>query len=92
MALGREVNDRPDAVTTQERQDKVAVADVTAHEPVAAVVGQRVEVPEIAGVGELVEVDHGLIPVPQPVQDEIASDEARPARHQNHVVLLAPRL
>jgi hypothetical protein len=45
---------------------------------------QRSEIFEVAGVGQLVEVEHRLVAFAQPAENEIGADEARTAGHKNH--------
>ncbi len=90
MALGREVDDRARAMLRQQRIDERAVADVAVLEHVARVALQRLEVGQIARVRERVEVDDVLVVVLEPVEDEIATDEAGAAGDQNHVAPSRP--
>ena len=79
MALGGEVHDGARAVLGQQAVDQGAVADVAMHEDVACVAAQALEVAQVAGVGERIEVEHGLaagLGAGQPVEHEVAADEA----------------
>ena len=49
------------------------------------------EVLEVAGVGERVEVDDGLIGLGQPVEDEVAADETGATGDENHGYLTPAR-
>ncbi len=62
--------------------DLRAVADVAAHEDVPGVRGHGREVAEISGVGELVEIHHGLVAPRESVEHEVGADEAGPAGYQ----------
>ena len=66
--------------------DEVEVADVALDEEVARIATQRCEILEVAGVGQRVEVDDGLIGLRQPVEDEIAADEAGTAGDEDHLL------
>jgi hypothetical protein len=55
----------------------------------ARVALQRGQVGAVAGVGQLVEVDDGLIARGQPVEHEVAADEAGAAGDKNHVLPLS---
>src|SRR5438874_10259626 len=57
VAFGREVNDGARPMALQRLLEKRPVADVPAREHVPAVAAQRVEVAQVAGIGELVQVD-----------------------------------
>ena len=60
MRLGREVEHRARLVLGQQLVDQGAVADVALHEDVLGVALQRGQRFEVAGVGQLVEVDDRL--------------------------------
>jgi 3-phosphoglycerate kinase len=51
--------------------NQFGIADIAAHECVARIALERVEVLEIAGVGELVEIDDGIFTKFDPVEDEV---------------------
>jgi len=76
VALGREVDDRPGSMCREQPPHEPAVADVAAHEAVTRVVPERRQVGEIAGVGELVQVDDRLARRRERGQHEIRADEA----------------
>ncbi len=84
MRFGREIQDGPRPVLGQQPGEQLPVADVPLDEQVARIALQRREVLQIACVGELVEVDEGLIAAGQPVEDEVGADETRAAGDQNH--------
>ena len=81
----REIDDRPRAVLRQQRRHERAVADVAAHELMPGIAGQRLEVAQVAGVGEQVEIDHRLPGRGEPVQHEVGADEAGTAGDEDHV-------
>src|SRR3989304_5352673 len=66
------------------------VADVALHEHVTLISFQGSEILQIAGVSQLVQADHALIVLREPIQDEIGADETCTAGNQNHVVLPHP--
>ncbi len=70
-------------VLGQQAIEQGAVADVALHEDVARVALQRSQGFEVARVGEFVEVDHGFIRTSDPVEHEVAADEAGAASHEN---------
>jgi hypothetical protein len=84
VAFGGKVQHRAGAVFGQQAVHQRAVAQVAVHEGVALIPLQAGQVFQVAGVGELVEVDHRLIGLGQPVEYEIAADEAGSASHENH--------
>jgi hypothetical protein len=62
------------------------VADVAAHEDVPRIALQRREVLQIAGVGQLVEVDDTFIMLLEPVEHEVCADEAGTSGNKDHIV------
>ena len=84
MAFGGEMHDRPDRILAEQRGDSIAVADVATHEDVAAVARDRLQIVEVARVGEHVEVDDRFVAGGEPVKDEIAADEAGAAGNEDH--------
>ena len=63
MALGSQVDDAVDVVLTHYVEHLVEVADVGAHEGVVGALFYIFEVGEVAGIGELVEVDDMVLGV-----------------------------
>ncbi len=84
MAFGREVQHCAGPVLGQQGIDQGAVAQVALHEVVAGIALQAGQVLQVAGVGEFVEVDHGLVTLGQPVEHEVATNEAGAAGDDNH--------
>jgi hypothetical protein len=84
VALGGEVDERPRAVLGQEPRHEFPVGDVTPHEPVPRVAREAREVGQVAGVGELVEVHDRLVGAGEPVEHEVAADEAGAAGDEDH--------
>ena len=76
MALGGEVHDGARPVLGEQPVEQRPVADVTLHEHMPRVAAQRIEVVQVAGVGQRVEVDDGLVARCEPVENEVAADEA----------------
>lgn len=60
-----------------------AIAQVALHEDVARVALQAGKVFQVAGVGEFIEVEDRLIRLGQPVQHEVAADEAGTTGDEN---------
>ena len=85
MALGRKVDQGARTVLGEQPLDQRLVADVAAHEDVTPVAVETREVPQIAGVGELVEVHDRLVGVFEPVEHEVRTDEAGTASDEDHV-------
>ena len=70
MRLGRKVDHRARLVLGQQAGDQGGVADIALHEDVARIALDAVQVVQIARVGELVEVDHGLAQMQQASQEQ----------------------
>ncbi len=84
VALRGEIDDRARPMQGEQRVDARAVADVAADEDVPRVAPERFQAAEVAGVGELVEIDDGLGRARQPFQNEVGADEAGSAGDENH--------
>jgi hypothetical protein len=82
VALGGEVQHGARAVLGQQAVDERAITDVAVHEDMPCVALQRGQVAQVAGVGEGVEIDDGLVALRQPVEDEVAADEAGASGHE----------
>src|SRR5437667_12684374 len=80
-ALGGEIYHRVDAV--RDVADQLGVADVAVDEGVARIALDVLQVRRIARVGELVEVDDGVVGARRDdVSNEVRADEAGPARDE----------
>jgi len=60
------------------------VADVALHEDMARVAFQAGQVVQVAGVGQLIQVEHGLVTAAKPVEYEVGANEAGAAGDQDH--------
>ena len=85
VRFGGKIDDGAGLVLGEQFGDEVEVADVALDEDVARITLQGGEVLEVAGVGQRVEVDDRFIRLRQPVEDEIAADEAGAAGDENHL-------
>ena len=85
MTLGGKVDDGARAALGQQPRHQRGIADVALHKDMALIALQRLQVGQIAGVGELVEVQHGFVGLGQPVQNEVAANETRAPSNENHV-------
>jgi hypothetical protein len=90
VAFGREVHDRAGLVLVQELAHQSAVVDVSAHEDVLLIACERTEIVEVAGIGQLVEIDDGRLLMGEPFEDKVRADETRAAGHKDHENSLAP--
>src|SRR3989475_192178 len=80
-ALGGEIDHRVDAAG--DVADQLAVADVAVDEGVARIALDVLQVRRVARVGELVEVDDGVVGARrEDVSNEVRADEAAPARDE----------
>ena len=89
MALGREVHHGARAVFGQQAVHQRPVANVALHEHMPGITLQCGQVLEVARVRERVEVDDGFVRLAQPVEHEVAANEAGAAGDQDrHLVVL----
>ena len=72
------------AVLGKQPRHERAVANIALHKDVARIAFQGFKVGKVARVGQRVEVEHRLIARCQPVEYEIAADEAGTASNKNH--------
>ena len=84
MRLGRKVDDGAWPVLGQQARDQRTVANVAMHKHMARIALQAGQVVQVAGVGELVEVEHGLVRAAEPVEHEVGAYEAGAAGDQDH--------
>ena len=83
VRFGGKIDDGAGLVLGEQFGDEVEIADVALDEDVARIALQSGEVLEVAGVGQRIEVDDRFIRLRQPVEDEIAADEAGAAGDKN---------
>ena len=84
VALGRQVDDAVYAVLRHQRLDGPVVADVGLHEHVVLLVLHVLQVGQVAGVGQLVQVDDTILGVFVHEQaHHVGTDEARAARYHD---------
>ena len=90
MALGGKVQTSARAVLGEQAVDQRAVTDVALDEVVARIALQAGQVRQVAGIGHRIEVDDGLVAGLEPVEHEVAADEAGTTGDENgHVVALS---
>ena len=82
VRFGCKVDDGAGFVVGKKAGYQRGIADVSTYEDVTRVALQAGEILEIAGVGEFVEIDDGLIGLIQPVENEIAADKSGTASNQ----------
>ena len=75
MRFSREVDHRARLVLGQQLGHQFTIPNIAAHKYMPCIAIQRFERIHIAGVGKLIEIDHWLIALSQPIQNEIAADE-----------------
>ena len=86
MAFGSEMQHRTRAMLGQQPRHQSRVADVAVHEHMPRIAAQGLEVAQVAGVGEQVEVDHRFIRLREPVEHEVTADEAGAPGDQDHAL------
>ena len=84
MAFGRKVHDGAGLVFGQQLVQQCTIADITLHEDVAFIALHAVQIVQIACVGELIQIDHGLLGAIEPVQHKIRADKAGASGDENH--------
>ena len=84
MALGGEVQEGAGAVRGQQRGHRWAVTNIDPREVVARVGGHWGQALQVAGVGERVEHQHGLVLLAQPVVHKIGADETGGSGEEDH--------
>ena len=83
MAFGGEVQDGSGLVLRQQAGDQLGITNVALHKDMPRVAVQRCQRFKVAGIGQLVEVDDGLVGLGQPVEDEVGTNEAGSAGDEN---------
>ena len=76
MGLGGEVHDGAGLMLGEQARNQFGIPDIAADKGVAWISLEGGKVLEIAGVGELVEIDDGVLLQGDPVEDEVGTDEA----------------
>ena len=76
VGLSRKVDDGAGAVLGEKFGDEFGIADIAANEGMLGIPLKVCEVLEIPCVGELVEVDDGILLECDPIEDEVGTDES----------------
>jgi len=84
VALGGEIDDRARLVFGQQFANQGTITDVALHEEVPTVALQTGQILQIAGIGELVEIEDRFVVGFKPVEYEVRADEAGAASYENH--------
>jgi hypothetical protein len=84
MAFSGEIDDRAGFVLGQQRVEHGAVTDIGLYKDVIGVAVQAGKGFQVACIGEFVDVDNRLTRLGQPVEYEVAADEAGAACDENH--------
>ncbi len=84
MAFGGEIDDGARAVLGQQLAYQRPVADIAFDEAVTPVSGQVGQGQRIAGISQLIEVQHRFLFRSHPVADEVGTDKAGAAGDENH--------
>lgn len=83
MGFGGKIDDGTRLVFGKQTADEIEIANVAFDEGVAGVAFQYGEVFQIACVGQGIEVDHRFVRLGQPIENEVATNEAGTASHKN---------
>jgi hypothetical protein len=84
VALGGKIDDGARAVLVQQPGYQRGIADISLDEDVTRIAAQAGQVLEVAGIGQLVEVEHRFRGAGEPVQHKITADESGAARCEDH--------
>ncbi|MNN65112.1 hypothetical protein D3C81_1805920 [compost metagenome] len=83
MGFGSQVHDRVRLEPCQHCADGGLIADVGLHELIASVGGNAAQRLQIAGVGQLVQVEHFMFGVPDQMANQRRTDKAGTAGDEN---------
>src|ERR1700690_3639364 len=81
MAFRRKIDDSARAMFGKQFANQLRVADVAAHKDVARIILERCEIFQIARIGQLIQINHSLIVLREPVEDEIRTNKACATSH-----------
>ncbi len=84
MRLGGKMHHRPRAMLGQQGVHPRPVADVAAHEDMARIALKRGKIIQVAGIGQIVQIDHRLASFPQPVKNKVGADKTGTASDEDH--------
>ena len=87
MALRSEVNDGARLVITKQITHEFPIGDVPVDKPVAPVSQDRLEITDVPGVGEVVQINNGSTFGGQPLEDKIGAYKPGSSRDKNRLVL-----
>ena len=85
MRLGGEVHNSARLVLGEDFVDEDAIADIPSNKDVARIGLKRSEILQVAGVGELVEIDDGCGLRLDPVENEVGADKTGTAGDEDGV-------
>jgi hypothetical protein len=81
MALGGKMHDRLRSVPAQQFRYERTVPDIPVREHMPRIIRYALQILDIAGIGQLIEIDDRVIGLGKPFQYEVRSDEPGPAGH-----------
>src|SRR5918994_675963 len=83
MSFCGTVNDRARFMLREHTRNKGGIANVSSNKPMTPVAFGTRQVFQVTGIGELVDVNNGLLLVFQPVEHKIGTDKSRPTCDAN---------
>ena len=92
MAFRCEMHHGARLVFGEHRFERCTVAHIDAFKCITRISGERGQCFRVCRVREHVHVDHWLVMRCQPIENEVATDEAAAASDQNHVSFLCPQI
>src|SRR6266852_1850215 len=76
------MHDRAGAMPAKQVGDERGIADIAMHKCVRRVVAHGIQVAQITGIGERIEIDDARGLIRKPLQDEIGADETGAAGYE----------
>ena len=86
VRLGGKVHHRPRLIPAKQVAHQRGVGNVSAHERMRLACSQRMQILQIAGVSQGVEIHYRRRLTREPMQNEVGADETGAAGHQNGVI------
>ena len=86
VALSCEVHNRVWPKSLEQSSDLYAIGSITLYEFVPRISGNTLQIVQVPGVGELIQIEHGYRALRHDLQHEVRSDESRTASDKNAIV------
>jgi hypothetical protein len=83
MGLGGKIDNRTGTVLGEQFGNKLGIPYVTTHEGMPWISLNEGEVLEVASVGQLIEIDDGILLERNPIENKVGTDESGTAGDEN---------